>query len=76
MCSSGSETIGKRTYREMLLGDQAAEQIIGFVSRDPLAVVAMTTHGQSGLARWPFGHVADCILLATENQLLLVRPKG
>jgi len=61
---------------EVVLGDRAAEAIIDFVARDPLALVAMTTHGRSGVARWPFGHVADRILLATENPLLLVRPRA
>jgi nucleotide-binding universal stress UspA family protein len=61
---------------EVVLGDRAAEAIIEFVAQDPLALVVMTTHGRSGVARWPFGHVADRILLATENPLLLLRPKA
>ncbi len=68
------KTAGANVSTEVVLGDRAAETIIESLARDPLAMVAMTTHGQSGLASWPFGHVADRVLLGTENPVLLIRP--
>jgi len=37
-------------------------------------LIAMSTHGRSGLKRWLMGSVADKVLQATKNHLLLVRP--
>ena len=65
---------GARVKVEVALGDRPTDSIIDRAAKDPLALIAMTTHGASGISRWPYGHVADRILLATENPLLLVRP--
>jgi len=65
---------GLTVHTEVLLGDKVADAVIQHAKRQPLAVIAMSTHGQSGFTKWPYGHVADRILLATENPLLLVRP--
>jgi len=39
-------------------------------------LVAMATHGRSGLRRWLLGSVTEKVLRATNNHLLLVRPTG
>lgn len=41
--------------------------------RDPGMVIAMTTHGRSGVHRWLLGSVAEKVLRATANPLLLIR---
>ncbi|MFH1142066.1 MAG: universal stress protein [Chloroflexota bacterium] len=55
-------------------GDPAVE-IIAEAEKSPLAIVAMSTHGRSGLARWLIGSVAEKVLLYSSNPLLLVHPK-
>jgi nucleotide-binding universal stress UspA family protein len=39
-------------------------------------LIAMATHGYSGPRRWLLGSVAEKVLQATTNHLLLVRPAG
>ena len=39
----------------------------------PNALIAMATHGRSGLSRWVFGSVMDRVLHETSNPLLVVR---
>jgi nucleotide-binding universal stress UspA family protein len=64
----------KRTVEE---GD-AADVIIEKAAADKTTLIAMTTHGRSGLNRWLLGSVAEKVLRATTNPLLLVRasPEG
>lgn len=52
----------------------AAEVIVEKGSVEREALIAMATHGRSGLQRWLLGSVADKVLHATANPLLLVRP--
>jgi len=50
-----------------------AETIIDRGSADPGALITMATHGRSGVQRWFLGSVADKVLRAAANHLLLVR---
>lgn len=50
-----------------------AEVIIQKAAADPSTLIAMTTHGRSGVQRWLLGSVAEKVLRATTNPLLLVR---
>jgi nucleotide-binding universal stress UspA family protein len=65
---------GSRVKRTVEQG-KAAEAIIEKAALDKLTLVAMTTHGRSGLNRWLLGSVAEKVLRATTNPLLLVRAK-
>ncbi len=51
----------------------AAQVIIEKAAADKSTLIAMTTHGRSGLNRWLLGSVAEKVLRATTNPLLLVR---
>ena len=51
---------------------EPAPQIVAEAQREPGALIAMTTHGRSGIARWVLGSVADKVLRATPTPLLLV----
>ncbi len=53
-----------------------AEAIVHKGSAQGGTLVAMATHGRSGLRRWLLGSVAEKVLRATSNHLLLVRPTG
>lgn len=52
---------------------QPAEEIIGYAHDIHADLIAMSTHGRSGLARWAYGSVADRVLHAAECPVLLVR---
>ena len=54
---------------------RAAEVIVDNASRDPSTLITMATHGRSGGQRWLLGSVAQKVLQAAINPLLLIRPK-
>jgi nucleotide-binding universal stress UspA family protein len=39
-------------------------------------LIAISTHGRTGLGRWAFGSVAKRIMRATAIPVLLIRPTG
>jgi nucleotide-binding universal stress UspA family protein len=53
---------------------EPAAVIVDLAAADPQALVAMATHGRSGAKRWLLGSVAEKVLHAVKNHLLLVRP--
>jgi nucleotide-binding universal stress UspA family protein len=50
-----------------------ADEILAFVSEVGADLVAMSTHGRSGISRWVFGNVADRVLRGATCPVLLVR---
>jgi nucleotide-binding universal stress UspA family protein len=52
---------------------KAAEVIVETAAKDKATLIAMATHGRSGLNRWLVGSVAEKVLHAAANPLLLVR---
>jgi nucleotide-binding universal stress UspA family protein len=67
------QAAGYRTSAEILFGDPAEE--ILQVSKDCHAdMIAMTTHGRTGLARLLFGSVAQRVLTKAAVPVLLLRP--
>jgi nucleotide-binding universal stress UspA family protein len=63
---------GIRVKRTVERG-HAPDVIIEKAAADKSILVAMTTHGRSGLNRWLFGSVAEKVLRGSTNPLLLVR---
>ena len=55
--------------------DNPAEGIVAEAEKDPSTLIAMSTHGRSGLARWVLGSVTDKVLHAATNPLLIVRSR-
>ena len=47
--------------------------IIDHASADPDALIAMSTHGRGGVARWALGSIADRVLHTVPNPVLIVR---
>jgi len=64
---------GLTVRSEVLLGEPA-DEIIGYVEKNPANVIAMTTHGRSGVSRWLLGSVAEKVLSAVPCPVLLARP--
>jgi nucleotide-binding universal stress UspA family protein len=52
-----------------------AEVIVDIGAGQREALIAMATHGRSGIRRWLLGSVAEKVLHATVNPLLVVRPE-
>jgi len=50
-----------------------AEHIIAVAEHDHISLIAMATHGYSGLRRWTLGNVADKVLHAATTPIFLVR---
>jgi nucleotide-binding universal stress UspA family protein len=51
-----------------------AEQIIALAAAESDTLIAMATHGYSAARRWLLGSVAEKVLRAAQNDLLVVRP--
>ena len=66
---------GIKARSELIVG-KPAHEIVDYVNNNPFNLVAMSTHGRSGLSRWAFGGVAEGVLHAVSSPLLLVRPHG
>ena len=52
---------------------EAATEIINLAAEIHADVVAMSTHGRSGIGRWVLGSVAERVLYEGNTPLLLVR---
>ncbi len=52
----------------------AAEAIVDYASYHDVSLIAIATHGRSGLSRWIFGSVTQKVLHATHVPLLVIRP--
>jgi len=73
--ASGLKDKGITAIAEIRVGS-AAEEIIKLADETRADLVAMSTHGRSGISRWAFGSVADKVLHAGNTPLLLVRVPG
>ncbi len=62
-------------FKEVTSGSEA-ETIIKFADEVGADLVAMATHGRSGLSRWAFGSVANKVLHEGNTPILLVRESG
>ncbi len=51
----------------------AATYIVDEAQEQPDTLIAMSTHGRSGVTRWVMGSVTDKVLHATTNPMLVVR---
>jgi nucleotide-binding universal stress UspA family protein len=62
-----------RATAHVEIGEPAAV-IVERNRTDPRCLIAMATHGMSGLRRWLLGSVASKVVQTTLNPLLLIRP--
>lgn len=53
-----------------------AETLLRAADREEATLIAMSTHGRSGLARWYMGSVAEKLIRASELPVLLARSFG
>lgn len=64
------------TATTMVPRGEPARSVVDEAARDPDTLIAMSSHGRSGFARWWMGSVADRVLHTAENPLLLVRSQS
>jgi nucleotide-binding universal stress UspA family protein len=64
---------GVKTHNRVLVGAAAAE-IVHCAEQEGMDLIALATHGRSGLQRWFYGSVAEKVLHTTRTPLLLIRP--
>ena len=51
------------------------ETIIGYIQNEPVDLVALSTHGRSGLGKMLFGSVADYVMRESGLPVLIINPK-
>lgn len=57
-------------------GEDAAVEITDYAEVNDVDLIAMSTHGRSGVSRWIFGSVAEKVLRGTNKPILLIRAPG
>jgi nucleotide-binding universal stress UspA family protein len=50
-----------------------AEKILEVCRRHDIGLIAMSTHGRSGIGRWLLGSIADRVVRHSEKPVLLIR---
>lgn len=68
------EVDGYQVQVEVGFGEDPAEEIVNFVRYKDVDLVAMTTHGRSGLSKLLFGSVAEEVFRRVNVPVLLLRP--
>ncbi len=63
---------GLEIQKEVPLG-KPAEEIIKYAINNRVSLIAMITHGRSGISRWAYGSVAEEVMLGAYTPVLLVR---
>ncbi|MFC1949151.1 universal stress protein [Chloroflexota bacterium] len=63
---------GTRTRVKVTVG-HAAEEILKAADEINADIIAMSSHGRSGLSRWAFGSVTDKILRGGKRPVLVVK---
>jgi len=54
----------------------AAAGILDYAETRDMDLIAMSTHGRTGLQRWIYGSVTEKVLHGTQQSMLVVRPSG
>ncbi|MBI1987407.1 MAG: universal stress protein [Nitrospinae bacterium] len=54
---------------------EVASEIIDYAHEHGIDLLAMSTHGRSGVKRWVFGSVAEKVLRSLNLPILLIRPE-
>lgn len=60
----------------VVLGGNVAEEIVKYVDEEDINLIVMATHGRSGITRWAMGSVAEKVLRAARQPVMLIRAKG
>ena len=61
--------------RTMVTAGHAAEEIVKVAHEIKANIIAMSTHGLSGIKRWALGSIADKVLHISDIPVLIIRAK-
>jgi nucleotide-binding universal stress UspA family protein len=64
--------MGLRVHEHVIEGD-VASAICDVADTQDADLIAMTTHGRSGMGRWAFGSIADRVIRTASQPIFLVR---
>lgn len=64
------------TVQSRVIRGSPAQALVSLAQDTPNDLVAMTTHGRSGLSRWMMGSVAEAMIRASGDPVLVVRPSA
>lgn len=62
--------------QQMVITGTPVETILEFIRLHNIDLVAMSTHGRSGLRRWLYGSVTAKIMRGSDSHMLIVRPSN
>lgn len=62
------------TVSSVILTGKPAQTILQYSEENPVDLIAMATHGVSGIAKWAYGSVASRIIENSPKPVLLIRP--
>jgi len=65
---------GLKTRTEVPEGNPA-EVLIGYINKNRIDLVIMSTHGRTGISKWAFGSIAEKVLKGAQCPILLIRAK-
>jgi nucleotide-binding universal stress UspA family protein len=65
---------GVKNIRTLVRQGLPADEIISCARETPNSLVAMCTHGRSGVKRWVLGSVTETVVRHSTNPVLVVRP--
>ena len=70
------EKQGLKIKTQVIPGElgRVAESIAQAAQKEKVDLIAMTTHGRSGISRWVYGSVANRIVEQSVQPVLLIRP--
>lgn len=66
---------GAPQVASQVVAGEPAPEIVRLAGAGGYDLIAMATHGRSGLGRWVFGSTTDKVLHSTALPMLLIRPK-
>ena len=66
------QSLGMKTRSVCIEGEPAAS-IIDFGGKNDVSLIAISTHGRTGISRWTFGSIAEKVLKGTSVPTMLVR---
>jgi nucleotide-binding universal stress UspA family protein len=67
--------LGPQINHEVRSGP-AANAILEYAENHAIDLIAMATHGRTGLRRWVYGSVTEKVLRAADYSMLVVRPRA
>jgi len=65
---------GIKVRSELLVGSPG-EEILDYAAKYPVDLIAMASHGRSGISRWAYGSVTSKVLRGISTPILVVTPE-